>query len=942
MGLLRKLFYYLAVWLYELIPSLYDLFYKIVTINKNAKEVQVNEVTGQVTVTDILNVDKLSKNIYLLMAAIMLFAFAIRLLSSIVNPDNMFDKKKGVQALLMRAFIGIVLIGGIPLAFDKLYEFQQDILDRDLIARYVFGMNIEEDKENKVTIGHTIMAQSFSAFCYPANEGKTKTAIKESYYKIMNGDSSGFDKLGSYINDKDDGEYIIKFHSILSPVFAVFMDYQMILLCIDTALRTFKLMFLEILTPLVICACIFSEKDILHKWANMVFSTYLIVFTKIIGLYFLAYGLSLTDTLLGLGDSVEAGNWLERGLIHALLVIGLLQLVKQIPDILDKVFGIKIEDQGGIGSRLAGMAGVGNIAKSAWDKVKSVGGNVATKVGIGAGALAAAATPLGLGALAGAGAAFAGGKAIQHGWTKGFKNTGPWKDTATGRVLRSGGARAKAVGVGLASKGGIYSGIKAGRKAYEETEIAKQNLYEKREREQEAKSRRFKKGVNDAAGKTIITEDGSITNNNAIDGRMALLHAIENDNSLTKAQKQHAISLFNENAKLSTLNELKSQKEKIISEIERSQASLDTTAADYNLKYNKLEALKGHIANGTAKASEINSDINGLLSEGIITNLAANNMESSLNKIMNSIKFSNLDSDLKKQLFGENGNGNLNLSNGKLLGEIGDVNNRIASFKSNYDQSKENATANTKELLSMYEKYSDIINNKALFETQRPIKDSSGALKDGFDFKVSGSPLPTGSSGSPVISTPTGSSGSPVISTPTGSSSAPGVTSTIVNNQNGINQQDLVLKDYSAQGFEQNADGHYFNPYTDEFDESYDPRFDSNFLDQSMVMQEYSNDGYSKNADGHYFNPDKDEYDATYDPRKDSTYQRRAMESNKSNKTNSTTSSNTNSNTSSSTNNNNNSNNTNGNVNNSSNGTVGSGINDYDFLNNHLDNDNNN
>ena len=79
MSLLRSIFYWISSSLYELIPSIYNLVEKIVSINGKVKDVQVNETTGEVTITDILNVDKLSRNIYLLMAAIMLFAFAIRL-----------------------------------------------------------------------------------------------------------------------------------------------------------------------------------------------------------------------------------------------------------------------------------------------------------------------------------------------------------------------------------------------------------------------------------------------------------------------------------------------------------------------------------------------------------------------------------------------------------------------------------------------------------------------------------------------------------------------------------------------------------------------------------------------------------------------------------------------------------------------------------------------
>ena len=86
--------------------------------------------------------------------------------------------------------------------------------------------------------------------------------------------------------------------------------------------------------------------------------------------------------------------------------------------------------------------------------------------------------------------------------------------------------------------------------------------------------------------------------------------------------------------------------------------------------------------------------------------------------------------------------------------------------------------------------------------------------------------------------------------------------------------RDEALEKYSSEGFEKNADGEYFNPYTDEYDSNYDPHKDSsyNVPQKDEALEKYSSEGFGKNADGEYFNPYTDEYDSNYDPQKDSLY----------------------------------------------------------------------
>ena len=56
-------------------------------------------------------------------------------------------------------------------------------------------------------------------------------------------------------------------------------------------------------------------------------------------------------------------------------------------------------------------------------------------------------------------------------------------------------------------------------------------------------------------------------------------------------------------------------------------------------------------------------------------------------------------------------------------------------------------------------------------------------------------------------------------------------------NSNRQSDRDEVMDRYSAEGFGQNVNGEYFNPYTDEYDASHDPHNDSSYSQQPSLSQ---------------------------------------------------------------------------------------------------------
>ena len=76
-GVLRTIAIWICVPIYKAIPNLYSIFYFL----SNARFLEQGVI------------NQLSKNLYVLVSVVMLFAFSATLLSAIVNPDVMESGK---------------------------------------------------------------------------------------------------------------------------------------------------------------------------------------------------------------------------------------------------------------------------------------------------------------------------------------------------------------------------------------------------------------------------------------------------------------------------------------------------------------------------------------------------------------------------------------------------------------------------------------------------------------------------------------------------------------------------------------------------------------------------------------------------------------------------------------------------------------------------------
>ena len=384
-GLLRKICIYLCKPIYSLIVYMYKIFYNIATTRFLKSDV----------------VQQISANIYTLVSVVMLFAFSITILSAIVNPDLLSDGKKGVKAVFKRAIIALMLIVVIPFAFDELYTIQDTVMTNSLIEKIIVGIEYDCNSSDKSKCeaggngGQVIAGTLMSSVLYPDEEmadsdGNVSVSVSEYYQKMI------AENLPKYIggvakninatainpqNDaiSDDDAYAFHFDGLIAIAVGLATVYILVLFAIDVAVRVFQLAFMELTAPISIVSYVAAGDKILSSWFKELGKIYAGLFVRIAAI---AFYLFLISNLSSFMDSFNNPDW--AFVLKAFLMVGMLIFAKQVPDMIGKIFGVEMKSQGGIAGRLGNMAGVGNVAKKAWEAVRNP---IAAAAGVGSMAL---------------------------------------------------------------------------------------------------------------------------------------------------------------------------------------------------------------------------------------------------------------------------------------------------------------------------------------------------------------------------------------------------------------------------------------------------------------------------------------------------------------------------------------------------------------------------
>ena len=387
--------------LYSLAVSAYKLFLVISSARLFGEAAYINFV----------------ERINVVLGVAMLFVVAFSILQSIVNPDNI---EKGTSKLAVNIAISLVALALLSTAFDYMYKLQEVITNSNIIGKVIVGgynlnknisvtdgdgnaRNIELDSASSLQMAGNQMAVSvFKGFLYdPVADGDNlgtplgadfKPKIEayedpdnayEDFYIVDNinylddvhqfamltGNFVLYPSLGAVINDS---QQTIEYKWGLSTVAAIFICYVLISFCIDMAIRACKLAFYQLVAPIPILARIVpAGKKMFDNWLKAVISTFLEVYVKIAVVFF---GVFLIQLIAEIDWLDWFDTYLYPGIDNAtiffgnvFMIIGILLFIKQAPQLLKDVFGIKDGNLAlGIGKKLKDAP----ILGKAYDKTR--------------------------------------------------------------------------------------------------------------------------------------------------------------------------------------------------------------------------------------------------------------------------------------------------------------------------------------------------------------------------------------------------------------------------------------------------------------------------------------------------------------------------------------------------------------------------------------------
>lgn len=214
-----------------------------------------------------------------------------------------------------------------------------DFLDVSLENNFLFG----------VSPAAVDFAQSaLSSFIDCAGNDENCNALKSGMLLSRSGNDA-------VVAEFDNDNSTMQLDFIVGLVAGLGLVVWIAVLCVEVIIRRFKLLLLEMLSPIPIIAYSDPKDETFNKWLKMYVSIYLELFLKLIAITF------AIELLKAVGSAVD-----DSGLLMFFYIVAILLFAKMIPDMISKIFGIDIssgtfKDIVGIGKKALG-AGIGGAA----------------------------------------------------------------------------------------------------------------------------------------------------------------------------------------------------------------------------------------------------------------------------------------------------------------------------------------------------------------------------------------------------------------------------------------------------------------------------------------------------------------------------------------------------------------------------------------------------
>lgn len=350
--------------------------------------------------------------IQLILGILMIFKLAMSILNIIINPDIIKDQKQGPSKMVTRVVVALFMLTlvipiNIPdatehslnsyindhgILFGFLYKAQDSILSENILAKLILGSSSSSTNEdenddtngmdvnNLSDIGNVMASTVLKVFVRinvkddtlpPCENSETcnnticPAEVNASNYAVENIEPV---VILDHINDdcKNDEigakRYAFAYTPVIGAIVMLIMTIIIVGFTVDIAVRAIKLAILRLVAPVPIISYINPPKQgggAFDNWTKSLISTYVDLFVRLAIVYF---GLFLIQVVLNGGMDIFGGNakgyTFVYGISMIFIILGILVFMKQAPQFIKDILGIKGKPMGNVGlsSMMAGTA----------------------------------------------------------------------------------------------------------------------------------------------------------------------------------------------------------------------------------------------------------------------------------------------------------------------------------------------------------------------------------------------------------------------------------------------------------------------------------------------------------------------------------------------------------------------------------------------------------
>ena len=341
--------------------------------------------------------------IQLILGILMIFKLAMSILNIIINPDSIKDQKQGPSKIVTRIVVALFMLTlvipiNIPNATDKslnayindhgilfgfLYKAQDSILSENILAKLILGTSSNNtaddmDVNNLSDVGNAMASTVLKVFIRinvkddtkpPCEDSETcenticDAEVNESHYAEENVDPQ---VILSHINDScgngSSERYAFGYTPIIGAIVMLIMTIVITGFTVDIAVRAIKLALLRMVAPVPIITYINPPKQgggAFDNWTKSLISTYVDLFVRLAIVYF---GLFMIQIIMNGGMDIFGSNvqgfTFTSGVAFIFIILGILVFMRQAPQFIKDVLGIKGKPMGNVGlsSLLGGTA----------------------------------------------------------------------------------------------------------------------------------------------------------------------------------------------------------------------------------------------------------------------------------------------------------------------------------------------------------------------------------------------------------------------------------------------------------------------------------------------------------------------------------------------------------------------------------------------------------